>query len=110
MEEEPIICSVCGRPFEWQVCFNCKGSGQVKAGLFGKRACQHCGGRGGFLRCPGWLGHLVQGLPKAGQGQRMPSARGSSVHPICPRCQGTKVMFVGTMEAPCPECKGKGWV
>jgi DnaJ-class molecular chaperone len=111
MEENPLVCSVCGKPLEWQVCSKCAGAGKVKAGLFGKRTCPQCGGRGGFLRCHGWLGHLAQGLPGAGQVQRKLASRESSVHPLCPRCQGTKVIFVGgTMELPCPECNGKGWV
>jgi DnaJ-class molecular chaperone len=110
MEGYLIVCSVCGKPLERRECTVCAGSGKVSAGLFGKRACKACGGKGSYLRCPSLVAHLAERHPKAGQGELRRTAHGSSVHPLCPRCHGMKVTFVGNMEIPCTECDGRGWV
>jgi DnaJ-class molecular chaperone len=107
-------CSVCGRPLEPSFCLNCAGSGKVKAGLFGKRVCEVCGGTGRVLQCPRWVTHAAQGLPNVGRSAPRPTGGGfaTPIHRTCPTCKGTKgirLPFTG-QAGPCPTCKGKGWV
>ena len=106
-------CSICGKQLEAQVCLTCKGSGQVRAGLLGRRPCQVCGGTGTVHLCPDGAQHLLAKRSKLGAFTVKPKG---GIPPVarqtCPICRGTKgIRLPMTGQAgPCPRCKGKGWV
>jgi DnaJ-class molecular chaperone len=113
-KEVSNACRVCGKGLEAHVCAACAGSGKVKAGLFGKRACETCGGTGSVLQCPDWFGHLSH-RPARTVGTMFKPTSGNSATPMrrtCPMCKGTRgIRHPMTGQAgPCPRCKGKGWV
>jgi DnaJ-class molecular chaperone len=107
-------CSVCGKPLELHLCPACAGTGKVRSGLFGKRACERCGGTGRLLLCPDRLSHFTAGLPKVGDVTFKPASGGlgTPARRTCPTCRGTRGIrhpFTG-QAGPCPTCGGKGWV
>ncbi len=112
--EDQDSCSICGKRLESFKCIACKGSGQVKAGLFGKRACQVCGGTGNVHRCPDSAKHLLMKGSRIGAFTVKPTS-GNIPKPVgqtCPLCRGTRGVrhpMTGQV-GPCPRCKGRGWV